>query len=177
MQTFTGRQFWPMKPRLMDIDLADIAGALSKQCRYGGHCKKFYSVAEHCVHAAVFAPDHLKLQALMHDASEAYLVDIPSPLTKQIPAYYEAEAWCMEMIAAKFNFKWPLDPAVKAIDMMLLDDERQQNMAPMNCPPELWGNSVPGTGAELQYWDPHTAADRFVKVFDYVSTLPQEVAA
>jgi len=47
----------------------------------------------------------------------------------------------------------------------------------MDCPPELWGNSVPGTGVQLQYWDPTAAALRFLSVFHYASKLPQEVAA
>lgn len=176
MQTFTGNQFWPTKPRLMDIDLYDIAGPLARQCRYGGHCVKFYSVAEHCVHVARFAPDHLKLQALMHDASEAYLVDIPSPLKKHIPRYYEYEDALMQLIATKFGFNYPLDPAVKMIDMALLDDERRQNMTRIDCSNELWGNTVPGTGAALQFWPPGEAQRQFLITYDQVKSLKQVAA-
>ena len=68
MQTFTGRQFWPADPRADEIDIRDIAHALSMQCRYAGHCTQFYSVAEHCVLLANAIPEQ-KLWALLHDAS------------------------------------------------------------------------------------------------------------
>lgn len=55
MQTFTGRQFWPMDPRPEDLDILDIAHALSLLCRFGGHCQRFYSVAEHSVHVSTLA--------------------------------------------------------------------------------------------------------------------------
>lgn len=82
MMTYSGRAFWPLDPRADEIDPLDIAHALSMLCRYGGHVRRFYSVAEHCVlmsHAV--APEHA-LWALLHDATEAYMVDLPRPINR-----------------------------------------------------------------------------------------------
>ena len=49
LQTWSGRMFWPLDPRDDEVDICDIAHALAHQCRFGGHCRRFYSVAEHCV--------------------------------------------------------------------------------------------------------------------------------
>jgi hypothetical protein len=59
IQTATGRPFWPIDPRPEDIDIEDIAHALSMLCRFGGHCLRFYSVAEHSVLLSQYvAPEH-----------------------------------------------------------------------------------------------------------------------
>jgi uncharacterized protein len=88
MTTYTGQQFWPLDPRPEDIDLTDIAHALSLQCRFAGHCRYHYSIAEHSLLVASIvseiAPNDETLKAaLLHDASEAYLTDIPRPLKRQ----------------------------------------------------------------------------------------------
>ena len=77
IQTYTGRQFWPLDPRIEDIDIHDIAHALSHQCRYSGHCLRFYSVAEHSVLLSHHVAGEHMLWALLHDAWEAYLAAIP----------------------------------------------------------------------------------------------------
>jgi hypothetical protein len=56
IQTFTGRQYWPLDPREGDVYIEDIAHALSLQCRFTGHCRSFYSVAEHCVRVSHVVP-------------------------------------------------------------------------------------------------------------------------
>ncbi|MBF0612521.1 MAG: hypothetical protein HQL55_15470, partial [Magnetococcales bacterium] len=76
IQTFTGRQFWPLAPVLEHIHVQDIAHALSLLCRFNGHCQKFYSVAEHSLHVATILPPELAGWGLLHDASEAYLADL-----------------------------------------------------------------------------------------------------
>jgi hypothetical protein len=166
MQTLTGKIFYPLKPTPESICISDIAGALSKMCRFGGHCAKFYSVAEHCVHVATQAPEHLKLTALMHDASEAYLVDIPRPIKPQLANYREIENTLMHAIAARFKFEWPLPDEVKSIDMAILSDERDQNMEFMDVHPRLWGNVLPPLGIKLQFWDPAEACTQFIFAFD-----------
>lgn len=135
MQTFTGRQFWPIDPRADEVDIRDIAHALSNCCRYGGHCKRFYSVAEHSVLIARAAPPHLKKAALLHDASEAYLVDIPRPIKRSLPEYRAIEARLMQVIAKLFDFAWPLAEEIKDLDRRILMDERD---ALMSNPPAGW---------------------------------------
>lgn len=83
--TYTGKKFWPLDPRPEDVDVEDIAHALSMKCRYAGHTTEFYSVAQHSVLMAQKAIDltadvNLALWCMLHDAAEAYTADIPSPL-------------------------------------------------------------------------------------------------
>ena len=77
LQTYTGIQFWPLDPRPEEIDIQDIAHALSLLCRFNGHCQRFYSVAEHSVHVSTILAPEFGLWGLLHDAAEAYLSDIP----------------------------------------------------------------------------------------------------
>lgn len=165
MQTYTGRKVHPFRPDPESIDIRDIAASLSKMCRYSGHCLQFYSVAEHSVLIAERAPDWCKLTALMHDASEAYLVDVPRPLKPHLAGYYQAEARIQETIASRFNLTWPMPEEVRNLDNAILSDERAQNMAPMNEPPEQWGNLLPALGVELRFWSPVKAEYEFLAAF------------
>ncbi|AMV24559.1 hypothetical protein VT84_09200 [Gemmata sp. SH-PL17] len=79
VQTFTGRKFWPLDPRPEDVDVRDIAHALSLLCRFTGHSRTFYSVAQHSVLASQIVPPESALAALLHDAAEAYMGDIARP--------------------------------------------------------------------------------------------------
>jgi hypothetical protein len=165
MQTLTGKRFYPADPRAEELAIEDIAGALARQCRYSGHCLAFYSVAEHSVHVAAAAPKAHALTALLHDASEAYLVDIPRPIKPHLSGYAALESKLMEVIAARFGIEWPLPSVVKEIDNAILSDERRQNMAHMDVTPELWGNSVPALGVTLHYWPPQKASEEFIAAF------------
>ncbi len=80
IETFTGRRFYLLHPEDSDIQLVDIAHALSQICRFAGHSSHFYSVAEHSVRVAAIVPKEIKLAALLHDAAEAYMGDISRPL-------------------------------------------------------------------------------------------------
>ena len=113
METFTGRQFYPMSPRAEDVDPVDIAHALGMLCRYNGHVKRFYSVAEHCVlmsdwvekDASLDRDDarRLALWALLHDATEAYVGDMIRPLKRSMPDYVWAENKVMLEILDRFE--------------------------------------------------------------------------
>jgi hypothetical protein len=120
--TFSGLRFWPLDPNPAKILIDDIAHALAHRCRFGGHSSKFYSVAEHCVHVSQLClPEHA-LWGLLHDASEAYLVDLPRPL-KLLPefaVYREAERRLQRAVAVRFGLA-PEQPAsvTEADDTML----------------------------------------------------------
>ena len=88
IQTVTGRRIDLEYPHPDDIDIEDIAHSLSLKCRFGGHTKVFYSVAEHCINTAMLLSPALRLAGLLHDASETYLTDMSSPL-KYILREYE----------------------------------------------------------------------------------------
>src|SRR5665647_459628 len=103
MHTFTGKKFYPMAPRAEDICIEDIAHSLGLQCRYNGHVREFYSVAEHCVHMSCFVSPKNALWALLHDATEAYVGDMIRPLKKFMPDYVKAEDEVMLVIAQKYG--------------------------------------------------------------------------
>lgn len=128
IRTFSGKWFnaFDLKPEMICIE--DIAHALSHQCRFGGHLPKFYSVAQHSVLTSTLVSDEHKLAALLHDASEAYLLDIPRPITKHLSNYAEIEDSVMRIIAAKYCFQWPLHDDVKKADEIMLQKEWDEIM-------------------------------------------------
>ncbi len=140
MQTYSGRRFYPLEPRAEDVELADVAHGLAMTCRYGGQCRSFYSVAEHCVLVSEFVELHarnagkpaaevrrLAQLALMHDSAEAYIGDMIRPLKHQpeMVAFRHAEAIIEQAIAEKFRLDWTLEAReiVKRIDDRILIDE------------------------------------------------------
>ncbi len=129
IQTFTGKAFFPFDPRPEDIDIEDIAHALSNQCRYGGHASRFYSVAEHCVILSTKVEPQYALAALMHDCAEAYLVDIPRPVKYSLVGYKELEFQVEKAIAAKFNLQYPWPEQVMAFDTRMIRDEGNELMS------------------------------------------------
>lgn len=105
--TYTGKHFKPTDPDAELIDILDIAHALSLLCRGNGHVKTFWSVGEHCICCAKEAaarglPDRMVLACLLHDASECYMSDVPSPFKKALPKYQEQEAYLLHLIYEKF---------------------------------------------------------------------------
>lgn len=130
MCTASGVEFWPLDPRPWEIKIEDIAHALSQVCRYGGHCREFYSVAQHSVLVARYVVD-LRLkdggtaarQALLHDAAEAYIGDMVRPLKRSMPEFRATEAVLQQAIAVKFDLPWEVDAAVKRADDVLLATE------------------------------------------------------
>lgn len=162
MQTASGRAFYPLDPRPEEIHIEDIAAALSKLCRYGGHCKRFYSVAEHCVLMAHAAPDGFRLSALLHDASEAYLSDVIRPVKRHLTNYEAIEAELERAIARRFCLAFPMPAEVKRLDNAILADERDQAML---APPCEWGLTEPALGVTLQFWTPEKAEYEFLAAF------------
>lgn len=142
----------PLNPKIDDINIEDIAHGLSFQCRFGGHTKTFYPISEHCIWVLLHCPPDLQLAALLHDASEAYLLDIPSPVKSRIPGYKEAEDNLMKLIAEKFQFQYPLDPIVKDEDMKALQWE--------------WNKFVIGDGGYMGTYQPGTSKDAFLAYFN-----------
>lgn len=127
--TYTGRQFYPIDPHPEDVCIEDISHALSMVCRFGGHVRTFYSVAQHSVIVSHLCP-HSAFQALMHDATEAYVGDMVRPLKRQLSAYrlVEAGVWCA--ICGHFNIPVEMAPEIKAADNVALMTERRDLLTP-----------------------------------------------
>lgn len=115
--TFTGKKFHFLEPNDDEIDIKDIAYALANQCRFNGHVP-FFSVAEHSVAVAARLHPSMQLAGLLHDAAEAYLSDIPSPVKQFLPDYQAMEETVQNAIHKKFGLD--INPttasAVKAAD-------------------------------------------------------------
>lgn len=137
IQTFSGGRIWPLDPRPEEINIQDIAHALGNLCRFGGHVREFYSVAQHSVLISHIVPEELALAGLLHDASEAYLIDVPRPIkySLDMQAYRDAEARLEEVICERFGLAFPLDPVIKEYDRALLRVE-QRDLMPR--PPAEW---------------------------------------
>ena len=121
IETFTGLHFEFLDPKDEQIHIRDIAHSLAFTCRYTGHSSRFYSVAEHSLFVSYLAAD--PLAGLLHDASEAYITDIASPIKPHLANYKELEDMIMGRIANKFGFKYPLDGDIKDCDATQLKTE------------------------------------------------------
>jgi hypothetical protein len=165
MQTASGKFFNIVHPEPDQIDIYDIAAALSKTCRFGGHCVKFYSVAEHSVLVSQRVSHENALAALMHDAAEAYLGDVPRPLKPLLTNYRQLELNVMSTIANKFGFLFPLPSEIKIADTAILTDEREQNMVSTPLTGEEWGNRLPRLNIGLGFWSPAKASYEFLTAF------------
>lgn len=124
IRTFTGIYMNVFEPTPEMINIEDIAHALAQQPRFGGHLPQRYSVAQHSINCSYLAETfEEKLDAIMHDASEAYLLDIPRPIKQRLTNYKEIENKLMLMIAEKFGFQYPMTEAIKQIDEQMLECE------------------------------------------------------
>lgn len=166
MQTYSGEMFLPAKPEEAHYDINDIAHALSNECRFGGHCRQFYSVAQHCVICASAVPPEHKLQALMHDAPEAYYKDLPRGVKLQLASYKELEKRCWSAIAKQFNLPVELSAEVKEADNRALVTEKRDLLGSFPHLP-TWGvdevfKPYPDT---IVPWKPAVAEEEFLVAF------------
>jgi 5'-nucleotidase len=150
IQTYSGIAFNLDDPKPGDVRVEDIAHSLSMQCRFGGHVRRFYSVAEHCVRVSQIVRPKLQLAALLHDASEAYVIDVPRPVKMMLTGYDEIEARAQRAIAKRFGIDPDLltCPEVKLADDTLLATERRDLLVPTDhewapLPPPLEEKIVP----------------------------------
>lgn len=128
MSTHLGGRFYPMDPRPDEIHIEDIAHSLSMLNRFNGHASRPYSVAEHSVRVARLVPPPQRLAALLHDASEAYLADVPRPVKPYLPGYKEAEHAVERAIAERFGLDYPWHPEIKRADNIMLATEARELM-------------------------------------------------
>lgn len=159
--TYTGKRFYPLDPRAEDIDINDIIHALSNLCRFGGHCVGFYSVAQHCVLVSLMCAPEDALWGLLHDASEAYLVDVPSPLKKEesFAAYRAAETELMATICDVFGLSRDEPPSVKLADKRVLATEARDLTMTEG---RGWVATVDPYEFHIKPWTPEVARVKFV---------------
>ena len=176
IQTLSGRRMNPLDAAPEDIDPVDIAGALANLCRFGGHSRWFYSVAQHSVIVCDLleergaTPDEL-MAALLHDAAEAYLGDVPHPIK------HRSDLGAMFRVAEKrleavINERFSLPDAaarVKPLDRALLATERRIFSTVSWAWPELDG--VEPLDLEIEPWLPDRAREEFTRRFERLQSL------
>lgn len=184
--TYTGRKFWPLEPKAEDVCIEDIAHALSNICRYGGHSKSFYSVAQHSWLVSYLVHESNALWGLMHDAAEAYIGDMVAPIKQHVSFCVDVmsldDGYSMEyleeqiqkVIAKALGLPWPA-PNYKAADHAALMIERNQLLPDHpDWPKDLSFSvemlsprarllAVNSRSQKLNIWDPHEAKMRFIQ--------------
>lgn len=165
LYTYTGRKFDVAAPDVREVDIRDIAHALSLLCRYGGHASKFYSVAEHSVHMSNLVPSKDALAALLHDATEAYVVDVPRGVKNALGrAYKNLEDGVWAVIATKFDLAPNLPPSVKYYDNAILLAEKDALIHP-DVPEWLVGQGFEKPEITIKGWPPAIAEAAFMRRF------------
>jgi len=167
IETVSGKKFFFLDPKEEDFDIEDIAHALSLNCRYTGHCDRFYSVAEHCWHMSRMAPDNLAFASLLHDGSEAYITDIASPIKQYLPEYNKLEDLILSRLFKKYGLEYPMSPGVKHLDMVMLSTEAYYLLKSKGSTWSLWGNKRPPVQHDFRPigFDPKTAKELFLHRF------------
>ena len=151
IRTFTGKFVDVFDLSADDICIEDIAHALSNQCRWSGHCSAFMSVAQHSVNCAQAIGGGREIDALLHDGSEAYLVDVPRPIKHRLPEYLEIEAKVQAVIARKFGIAYPIPEEVKSVDNRFLELE--------------WETLMLSDEGKTWCWTPEEAERQFLRAY------------
>lgn len=172
IRTYSGGKFWPLDPHPDDLRIEDIAHALSNLCRWTGHSRKFYSVAQHCCLVSDNLPPSLQLEGLLHDASEAYLSDLSRPIKHAAglgEIYRKVEGRIEKSLATKFGFSLSQSPEVKIVDNQLLYTEARDLMQGF-----VWSKDSASTNQtgepkylskKIEPWSPKKAEREFLKRF------------
>lgn len=141
--TNSGKHFDFADPRPDQIDILDIAQGLANECRYAGQCRVFYSVAQHSYLASQIVNPRRALEALLHDAAEAYCKDIPRPLKYMLPDYQAIEERVESAIRERFKLPAQMSPEVKRADLILLATERRDLMPADDTPWPILEGIIP----------------------------------
>lgn len=164
--TFTNKKFHFMNPSVDEVCIEDIAQALSMNCRYSGHVKQFYSVAEHsCLLAdLVWHQTNDIFQAfdtLLHDASEAYLTDVPRPIKPHLINYMDIEAKAERVIQQALGCR-PMNDLIKHIDTHVCGTEAKQLFKTV----PTWCDDYDHIDITVQGWMPDRARSEFMERYE-----------
>lgn len=180
--TYSGRYFNFIEPEQNEYRIEDIAHALANTCRFAGHTREFYSVAQHCVLTATVVMDmsrtkwpvpaadtNLLKAALLHDAAEAYLGDVTRPLKQLLPEYKAIEGRVEKALFSAFGVPLPLPEIVKKADLIMLASEQRDLMPPHD---DEWACLV---GIEprqttIDPWSPAEATCEFMMFWTYLTS-------
>jgi hypothetical protein len=128
IETYTGRRFNVFEPDIRNINIMDIAHSLSMCTRFNGHLNQYYSVAEHSIYVSELVPKEFALAGLLHDASEAYLSDVPRPIKAMIPEIKLIENNVITLIFKKYGVTEYSDIITYIDRSLCLTEAVQSNM-------------------------------------------------
>lgn len=168
--TRSGVRFDLLNPTPDMINAFDIALALSRINRFNGHTNTPYTVAEHSIRVAALVSPQYRLQALLHDAAEAYIGDISSPLKAMLPEYQRIERRIHLAICERFGIEPELHLTIKLGDLIMLATERRDLMPEH---PDSW-DCLKGIGPRGETIDPMPA--ELARV-EYLNLLLEELTA
>jgi hypothetical protein len=164
IETFTGHKFHILQPCPKEVHIEDVAHALSLQCRFVGHSKFHYSVAQHAVLVSHIVDPKFAFEALHHDDSEAYISDMSRPLKHFTPAgvaYMAVEGPVQDACNKKWGLRLgPMSPEVKVGDNLILFSEKDALMKPLEWD-HVWGDED-RCQIKVRYWPPWFAELRYV---------------
>lgn len=162
----SGILFDPINPKPSCVRVSDIAHALSNICRFTGHTERFYSVAQHSVIVSRLVPRHLALAGLFHDASEAYICDVASPVKPYLHGYKDIEKRLQNVIGSYLGIDPELfaHPDIKLADMISLATERRDLM-PSNSVEWPCLNGIAAMDSKIEPAEPKAAKNMFLSEF------------
>lgn len=167
ISTYDGDFFDFNNPEKYTFSIEAIAHALSNICRYGGHCNRFYSVAEHSVLVSQLVPPELGLCGLLHDASEAFVGDMPSPLKAMCKSYRTIENRVHEAISQQYGLPYPFPPEIKAADKALYKAER---LVLTDVADEMWHTEIEPVNIKIKCLLPEDAKKLFLRRYHNIAT-------
>lgn len=174
--TFSGIYVNLKTPKPETVRLLDIAHALGNECRFSGQCLKHYSVGQHCVLASHLVPNDFAMEALFHDATEAYLKDLPTWLKSLLPEYKVIEENFEVAIRKQFGLE--LDPKkraerkkiIKEYDYKLLATEKRDLM-PQDGEDWYFLKDVSPLPFKIEPWSPEETKKKFLERYEELKRI------
>ena len=164
IHSFKGNKLHIGDLRPEDLDIEEIAHALSNTCRFGGHCSNFYSVAEHCLIMSNIVSPELALSALLHDAAEYILTDVPKPFKRLMPEFTKYENGIMESVDKRYNVNTN-HPDIKIMDKRMVISEANLLLHDPEWAREWPYPVIPNFDKVLQCYSPRTVESLFLHRF------------
>ena len=167
-----GKMLYPLSPRVSDVSIEEIAHALGNKCRYTGHCRDFYSVAQHSVLVSEFVDRKLALAGLLHDSSEYILPDVATPVKSRLKGFREIEEAVLDAVFKRFGIlsvrlSEPAMAEIKVADLAVMAIE-VRDLMPGN--PEYWSN-LPEADPYRDVtnpWPPKEARQKFLDRYEQI---------
>lgn len=175
IETYTGVRFSLSAPQPEDVCVEDVAHSLAYQCRYNGHIREFYSVAEHSCHVHDLLVreghrDQVAFSGLMHDATEAYVGDLPAPLKSILPDYKRVEYLVWDAVTVAFGMQLTLPVRVRELDRLMVLAEKKRLKFDSD---HDWGIDGDVPDVHIECWGPQEAKTQFALRFAKYRNSPK----